>query len=355
MHEPVGYLRGPDLAASSNPEKQKTYLSRLKHAGRIMASTLMLAGGMLFLESDQYQPDQIFVNHEEAPPLPDEVAVMTANVHSWRQPEGNNLERFYSITDMGRDRYGNFDTFAEVVEEVRPNIICLQEVVADGPELARLHGMGYSIFFDTTRRYPGRERFGNAVAISSSIIETASLALPTPNTSTARNAVIAYATTESDSVIRVVNTHFSTDSNESELQDRYLVNRLENWRSIFCGDFNAELHELSTFPLGTISNDTSIASLGIATYPASRADRAIDNVALSCGFNDSGEHILAKGSILEASVRYIGSDHLALVVLIDLNKCDESAIGIKYNLPSDISSILSDLVIIVPIRNGQPR
>lgn len=276
----------------SIPAKKEAGIKKKLLAGCLAVSSFFLMSG------DVKLPDIVELNHTHASSdIEDTMTVMTANVHGWQTTNHQN----------------NFKNFQETLETEKPDIACMQEVLADGPELQQLFDDGYNVLFATTIWYPTKGRFGNAVISKSPIDLKQVVSLPNPTTVTPRNAIVFEVKT-SEGAIDMMNVHLSINSNESLQQLNNLSAEEGKHIQMACGDFNQQPKAVSAGPFGRMASP-KILRVGLATFPASDPEREIDYVLPGCGVIDNNKTHTA----------FIGSDHLSRIEEIDITQCTKSS------------------------------
>lgn len=139
---------------------------------------------------------------------------------------------------------GNFDLISSFLKESSADIICLQEVQADDPNMdviKFLSGFGYHNVFAPVQRTHSGKTWNDGPAIFSRypIVKKATYILSRVN---GRAAVFTDIKID-DIVFHVFNTHLMhTHQKYSEIQDEQVTNlldRLPRDRTILVGDFNS--------------------------------------------------------------------------------------------------------------------
>lgn len=268
------------------------YEPRVFRHGRLRAGVFALAA-TLGIFGDRHMPDIELFNHRSSPDISsDSIEIMTANVHGWVGYNGN-----------------NFDDFSAALEREKPDVVCMQEVLADGEELRKLYQQGYNVLFSTTIRYPFRGRFGNAILSKAPLSLVKVVKLPNRQTVTPRNGVLFAVETEAGK-LDFFNTHLSTSLSESTSQTARAFDEVGDLMQGACGDFNQTPAQLASGRFGRMMS-VEPAYYAFSTFPAAEPSRRIDYVLSECGVIDS----------TKSHQVYIGSDHLAVSETMDISAC----------------------------------
>mgnify|MGYP001416142084 CR=1 FL=1 len=279
-----------------HPENSGGNIKTPKSARRrkLRAGLFGLAAAIGLL-GDKQLPDIALYNHPETQEIADDdIKIMTANVHGWQGYSGN-----------------NFDTFSEALVKEQPDIVCMQEVLADGEELRKLYEEGYNVLFSTTIRYPFRGRFGNAVLSRAPLSLVEVVKLPNPHTVTPRNGIM-FAVETTKGKLDFFNTHLSTNQAESNMQAERAFHAVGDLLQGACGDFNQTPEQIALGSFGRMLV-TRPPLVAYPTFPAREPSRKIDHVLSECGVSDPEQSYSA----------YIDSDHLAAVEVMDISGCFE--------------------------------
>ena len=162
-------MRNNMESLESIPAKKEAGIKKKLLAGCLAVSSFFLMSG------DVKLPDIVELNHTHASSdIEDTMTVMTANVHGWQTTNHQN----------------NFKNFQETLETEKPDIACMQEVLADGPELQQLFDDGYNVLFATTIWYPTTGRLGNAVISISPLDLKQVLRFPNQSHVTPKTAIV---------------------------------------------------------------------------------------------------------------------------------------------------------------------
>lgn len=278
--------------------KKPNLLKRVRKIARSAIAATVILCPLLATEADSPLPAAIHFRHPDSQPLDsNDLVVMTANVHGWNGQHGN-----------------NFNTFMKAIKNENPDVICMQEVVADGPELRNLHQAGYNVSFDTTVHYPFKGRFGNALASRPTMEGTSAIRLPNPYTWIPRNAISMNMPTD-EGTISLTNTHLSTNSSESVTQSGWLSASIKRSADILCGDFNQSPEQVLAGSFGRMVVPNLAEAEELPTFPARQPKRAIDFVISECGIRKS------------ITLTDIDSDHLAKTVTLDISDCKSAALN----------------------------
>lgn len=260
---------------------------------RKLRAGLFGLGAAVALFGDRHLADVELFNHKNATEVSsDDIKIMTANIHGWEGYSGN-----------------NFDKFSEALDKENPDVVCMQEVLADGEELRKLYEQGYNVLFSATIRYPFRGRFGNAVLSKAPLSLVEIVNLPNPHTVTPRNGIL-FAIETDEGKLDFFNTHLSTNPNESSMQsDRAYGAVGDLWQGA-CGDFNQTPEQVSAGPFGRMMVAKEVY-FAFSTFPSKEPRRRIDYVLSECGITD----------ISQSHGVYIDSDHRAAVEVLDVSDC----------------------------------
>lgn len=257
-----------------------------------MIASLMAAGAILTAFGDSRNPDDLsFTRSEGSEQIDETLKIMTANVHSWNGSSGS-----------------NYETFEQVVKENNPDIICMQEVLADNGNLKRLNKLGYNVYFHATYHHPINKRYGNAVASKSEIHDISTISLPASKRFNPRNA-INFSVDTVNGLLRVTNTHLDTNGRRSDAQLRYMDDKLMPNLDFGCGDFNKSLEDMQSGPLGSMLGGRSAYAV-YKTYPSINPTRQIDHILTNCG-----------AQLRPALTPFIDSDHRAVIKEYDITDC----------------------------------
>lgn len=284
--------RGQSSPAKHTHEQAPTNQSpaRVQKLGKKLVASFMALYSGLFIGSDARLPDNLLLEHPNSRPFVDsELKIMTANVHGWKGGNGS-----------------NFSEFTEALEQTNPDIVCMQEVLADGDELMGLHDMGYNVYFDTTKRDISLGRFGNAVMSRSRVNIIDTVRLQNPRTASPRNAIFFEIETV-EKTLPIANTHLSIDGQESSMQAQKLYSEIGHQVAVMCGDFNQSPETISSGPFGRMALSPTTAT---HTFPAHSPRIEIDHIISECGDTASPTELAD-----------IGSDHLARIETIDISNC----------------------------------
>ncbi len=273
---------------------------------RAIASSALFVSTALGLARDDPQPDVFVVNHGNSVPADGELRVITANVHSWVSPEGDN----------------NFRHFQRTIASEELGVACLQEV-RDGPEVQQLVSEYNGIFATTKIDLTGR-RFGNLLLSSHPLKLERVSSLPHPETDEPRNAIIAHVQT-SAGPLSVACLHLSPMKIEADLQSQHFENVLEEPADIFFGDLNLEEPIIHFAGMGRSGRFGRLlgyapATSSVLTFPDSETqppERQIDWILTSCD----------DYSTLEATqdttvTRSFNSDHKLVEVEFSVDTCN---------------------------------
>lgn len=298
--ERPAYFYNTDPETSPSPlEETPKYTEKIRKLGRCLILGGTLTFGALFMQGDAPLPDEILLQHPDKAEYDDEnLTIMTANVHSWKGPYGDNLPKVL-----------------EVMNEESVDIACIQEYLKEGDETQKFYNAGYDVYWAKTVHWPWRQPFGNAIISKPPLDKVESVSLPNPKTISPRNAVTGEIITNRGT-LSVTNTHLSTNKQESALQSNLLLSHIENRADILCGDFNQSPQLLATGSLGSLVSPVFL-SANAPTFPSSphrEPDREIDHIVSNCG------------DLVEGSTRIvdIGSDHYAKIKQIDITDCFET-------------------------------
>lgn len=249
--------------------------------------------GVLLPLADTSRSDDVILTHEKhEDTIGNEVTIMTTNVHSW-QLDGKN----------------NYDRFAEKVIEHDPDIICMQEVLADTGELEKLHGLGYDVYFHATYHHPLNMRFGNAVAAKTEIEDVNTTELPDSGFTTPRVVTDFMIMTE-QGPIWVGSTHIETGKVRSSSQIKFMGEKLGSKIDFGCGDYNQSSDLLGRSALGSMLNKNSGRS-AYNTFPSSKPRIRLDYVLAQECNEQVGPTIVFD----------FGSDHMGLTETYDTTNC----------------------------------
>lgn len=299
-------VRGGDILLAEMPLSADVQQAKDRNfretVGRNMAKLIFLLPLPLLTTSDARPEDTFTINNRHSPAFEaDSVSVMTANVHGWETAGGNN----------------GFEEFEEILIKEQPDVVCLQEAIADRPVIEKLVKDGdYNLVFATTTWQGLNRQRGNAILSKASIISNKLITLPHNYTSEPRNAISTSIKT-TDGWLRITGTHLSIDSVESMEQSKKLNSEMYG-DQILCGDFNQGTNTVNSGPFeagGGVGGKTSprgsrfsSRTPGIPTFPNVFPVRAID-------------HIFACSEAVNARTVGVGSDHRALIAEFDVSKC----------------------------------
>lgn len=271
------------MSTANSPEKRSLHRA-MQRGARTAAAMVAVVSSGVFLGSDQAIPDTFEIkNASERVLTKDTVSVLTANVHRWEKHSGGtNLGKFYNMVDKRK-----------------PDIVCGQEATVDRGELRRFARLGYNVLFAATKHEFLGGRFGNFILSRYAMELNDVVDLPrTAGTSSPRNAIVAWIATPTGSR-SVVNTHLSTDSQESAMQLRHLQEEMPA-PDVLCGDLNQTPSQLRGQDLqNTYSKAGQVRPVN--TFPEWQPDIQIDHIAAMRGY----------GSPAPVTIP-IGSDHLAV-------------------------------------------
>lgn len=284
-------------------ERQKPENSGLRR--KIAACMLALTGVFAMYGDNRMSDDITYYNEEYTEEIQDHIRIMTANVHKWDGENGN-----------------NFDNLADVIKDEEPDVICLQEVMAEKGELRDLHGLGYNVYFHSTYNYPFAGRFGNAVAAKAEIqnIDTESLPLYrfiklgtfiNFNIGIETRNVIRFGIATENTYLDFRSTHLDTNPETSNVQAKYISNMRGESMDFACGDFNQTLDELKSGPLAKMIGKRSRYT-NRATFPSDNPVEQIDHIFSPCATQ-----------IGQTRTYNINSDHLGVVIDFNISNCED--------------------------------
>lgn len=263
---------------------------------RKLAAVAMLMAAGVGMTSDVHPPESFVINNPEAPvPAGDELVIMSANLHGGKTVGDNE----------------GFPSFEKALEAVNPDVVCLQEFIADRDKVARLvKDFGYNIVFaGLTSQWPNRQR-GNAILSKAPIELKQVVSLRHPVTAEPRNGLVADIVTPIG-LVRTTGTHLSVDPGESQDQAVELNSKIYGTQ-ILCGDLNTS----NTTPfIGKGGGGRSAQSHRfisstprVPTFPNIFPRTAID-------------HIFGCGDISNVTTVGVGSDHRAIIARMSLEGC----------------------------------
>lgn len=298
--ERPAYFYNTDQENSPSPlEETPKYKEKIRKLGRCLLLGGTLTFGALFMHGDAPLSDEVLLQHpDKAGHDDDDLTIMTANVHSWSGPYGDNQQRVL-----------------EVMEQEAVDVACIQEYLKEGDETQEFYDAGYDVYWAKTVHWPWRQPFGNAIVSKPPLDKVDSVSLPNPKTISPRNAVMSEIITEKGT-LSITNTHLSTNKQESAMQSSLLLPFIENKADILCGDFNQSPDLLAAGSLGGLTSPVFL-SANMPTFPSNPhrvPNREIDHIVSSCG------------DLIEGSTKIvdIGSDHYAKIKEIDITGCFES-------------------------------
>jgi endonuclease/exonuclease/phosphatase family metal-dependent hydrolase len=275
-----------ELTKDTEPKRRN--ISRIIKS--VAACTLILTSAFIQMR-DTPEPDAEFLQDKSNNELlEDSVTIMTANVHRWKL--------------HGR---GNYPRFIKAVQKRDPDIICMQEVLADKGQLRDLHKLGYNIYFFASTHELIDGRYGNAVASKSELLDTSAMLLPSRHNDSHRNA-INFSIQSSRGTLEFLSTHLDTNITYSDRQIVYINSTVGDTMDFGCGDFNQSLDELESSPLGSMAK-----SRRFSTFPSIKPRLQLDHIITNCGR-------LTSGAMLDD----FGSDHLSVTKTFDIKNCSET-------------------------------
>jgi endonuclease/exonuclease/phosphatase family metal-dependent hydrolase len=251
--------------------------------GGLLAMSLMLAS-----DQQPYYPEDLYLANPNAQGVDDDqLRIMTANVHGWEAPDGSN----------------NLDDLLEVVGEVKPDVVCLQEVEIGDNQLERLYDAGYNVIYDETER----DGYGNAILTAYQTRVEGHFDLPPSDYIRQRGASLVSLVTEVGDV-RILNTHVTTNAHFRTGQFGRLagISRTTQVNAL-CGDINSGAAEIIRSQLAEVFDIRQ--EIGQAdTFPSHEPTEQIDYNLTRCTKEKS-------------FVRYVYSDHLAVISDLDTKDC----------------------------------
>lgn len=249
----------------------------------------------LSLMGDAYPSDLIQLNHPKSVAVDEnKFKIITANVRGWQGAKGN-----------------NFSQFSGVLKQEKPDVVCMQEVRAEGDELSRLYEQGYNVIFSSTKRNVFGDRFGNAVLSRGPMKLVEIVKLSNPDSEQPRNGILVSIGAPKNK-IEFLNMHLSIYRPESSDQAQTAYQEVGDSANALCGDMNQQPDTVKNGPFGKMM-PISTQRNPTLTFPARNPDRQIDYILPTndCGIVDqSATHTID-----------IGSDHLALSVTMDMSDC----------------------------------
>lgn len=267
-----------------------------KLPGRKLGAVSIALASLLGGTSDTLKPDTFELHTGQATrTIDDTLTIMTANVHGWENPRGGS----------------NFDAFMNVLGQEDPDVVCLQEVPADGLELRELYQAGYGILFTTTVRDMG-QREGNAVISKAHISLQNVVELPYPETDVPRS-MLSFTIQTNSGPVSAANFHLSYRVNEAVHQASYVMHHVddEDMPKTICGDLNKLPELFIDRLLGETPTTLDTHIPDVDTFPAHHPKHRLDYVVSGCGYvNPSDQKILD-----------IESDHMAVIETIDITDC----------------------------------
>lgn len=298
----------------TRPEQERG--GRVRRAvGRLCASALALYSSGILLNGSEYEVHEREKVHAESPAYEgDVIKVISANVHGWGDVNS----------------HPNFSSFMEMIEQEKPDVVCLQEAGDYRDYLDNLYDSGWNVFLAPTTMgwrvdwldMPGGgfrmplplevSPRGNAVITpyNSEMLNVFPLASRWTETRNQTEVVI-----EGEKPILVTNMHLSTGGKATRdmlrvvprvaqlLEDRAVV--------VMCGDFNLDpkdINERTELPMifgGPLKEVAEELFTNRDEDPSSR----IDYVLFFCGETKS------------EYTRRFNSDHRAWVTVQDISDC----------------------------------
>lgn len=251
--------------------------------GRKALAAAMLTLCLTGVKSSAETTDEIFLRNSDArQEIENGITVMTANVHSWSDLNGQ----------------PNIDRFTSEVSHLKPDVICMQEVLADGKELQQIYKLGYSVYFHTTLEYPFRGKYGNAFATNAPVSSVVTEFLPSTSLMNLQPRNIIYFDIETaEGELSFGNVHLSTTPGESQRQLEH-IGRNGRRLDFLCGDLNQTSDTVESGPLAEMASNNTGGS-DAETFPAHKPNRKIDHILSSCGIRAT-----------EPVLKEFGSDHL---------------------------------------------
>lgn len=267
---------------------------------RPMAACILTMSCMLGIPRDTRLPDVQTVSHASEMFDDNSLTVMTANVRSWRSP---------------LPHHKTIDQLRHTIDEVNPDIVCMQEVV-DGPELKSIL-RDYNGVFSATKRNLRGQRAGNLILSTAPLEFEQAMSLPNTTTDEPRQVLVARTLT-AKGWLRVGNLHISTNTNESTKQLAAMEQSLA-LPDLLCGDFNLDSPQ-QTGGRGRFGGRASAlvaygaSSRPYPTFPSSSPQLPIDHIFSACQQPDDLMYKTTR-------TRYVGSDHDALIAEVAIQNC----------------------------------
>lgn len=271
------------------PETKRANSKFLKGLGR----SVMLLPFLIAARTDSTPAENFTSNTHRGTSAPEQLVVMTANVHGWKTAEGQ----------------PGYRQFRRTLDEVKPDVVCIQEALADSSKISDLSKV-YNIAFTTTKRDNFGIRFGNMV-LSTAPIEIEAVHKLQHNTTPEPRSALTVSVGDD---IRLTNVHLSVDPYEASQQLLQVGEHEANQSEILCGDFNSG----DPTAAGTPHTGRSVtfqpfsgytATEQKPTFPSGAPEKRLDFVLSDCVTSDTTQLI--------AEVVPIGSDHDGVVAKLN--------------------------------------
>ncbi len=225
----------------------------------------------------------------------------------------------------GMDDIVDLERIAEVIRQLEPDIVCLQEVDRDLPRTNHVdmpevlaEKLGMVATFEPNYQFSGGD-YGNATLTALPITATRNVALPNPTNAEPRGCLIV--TVEwGGKTVDVMNTHLGLNGQERLAQAEAIVRELGDNPIILAGDINENatapgMQRLLARLQDTIEKQTDDTR---GTVPVDAPTRRIDYI-LVC---DAFETLSA--TIIHNEATRIASDHLPYKAVLRLRGEDGS-------------------------------
>jgi len=223
----------------------------------------------------------------------------------------------------GMDDVVDPERIAAVIRDLRPDIVCLQEVDKDQPrsghidltevlaDLLDMEGVfGPNFYFNDGE-------YGNATLSRFPILEHDNLALPNPDNVEPRGALRTVI--EVDGVpVEIWNTHWGLRPHERAEQSAAMLERLADDKPVLViGDLNEAVDAPGVAALLGPLRDTWNPEAGVGTVPVDTPRRRIDYILAS------PEVRVIDHRIIHNDATRIASDHLPIIAVLAIPRAGE--------------------------------
>jgi len=223
----------------------------------------------------------------------------------------------------GMDDVVDPERIAAVIRDLRPDVVCLQEVDKDQPrsghidltevlaELLEMEGVfGPNYFFNDGE-------YGNATLSRFPILEHDNLALPNPDDVEPRGALRTVI--EVDGVpVEIWNTHWGLRPHERAEQSAAMLAQLAQDKPVLVvGDLNEAVDATGVAALLGPLRDSWNPEAGVGTVPVDNPRRRIDYILAS------PEVRVIEHRIIHNEDTKIASDHLPIIAVLAIPRADD--------------------------------